>query len=93
MSDEYESTELVLNEASKLNGNAIQLDWFPVRPGTVRLKITGTDMVCEDDGHGNLISAGVAVGVINYKTGKGVLNRLPSVPATLFEATYYFNSE
>jgi hypothetical protein len=90
---EQNDDEQVLNESCRLTDNRGGLEWYPVRPGTVRLKVTGTNMVCEDDGKGNLVSAGVAVGIVDYENGTVVFNApLPQVPAQLFEVSYYFNS-
>ena len=81
--------EQVLNESSRLKGNRGELDWIPVRPGTIRLKVTGTILVCEDDSKGNLVSAGVSVGTVDYKTGKVVFN---GPVGEMFEASYYFDA-
>ncbi len=66
--------EQVIDAPSRLHNKRCNLDWFPVRPGTVKLKVTGPAMVCEDDGQGALICAGVQVGVINYKSGTVRIN-------------------
>jgi hypothetical protein len=84
--------EQVIDERSPLkDGKSAQLDWLPIKPGSVKLEVISATAICEDDGKGTLISAGVPVGVINYKTGKVRFHA--AMQARSLEASYHFKPD
>jgi hypothetical protein len=85
--DEYIQNELCANSVGSSVQN--QLDWFPLRPGTITITI-GSDSTI-DDGNGNLVTANNISGTVNYVTGiitatYGGVSGVPTV-------SYAYNSE
>lgn len=95
-SSEWITTEAVgslLNQAAQTG----QLDYFPLRPGTLTLNLTidGVAATLTDNGVGGLIGASLAsTGSINYSTGALSFTLTDNTPGTAaFTATYAYNSE
>jgi len=85
-----DADELVQDETGALSGNAGNLEWFPIRAGTVTVTV-GSD-VTTDDSNGNLIPSGaIAGGTVNYVTGAFTVTGV-SATAT-YSVTYAFNAE
>jgi len=73
-------------------GGAIQLEWLPLRAGTLSGTI-GTTAV-QDDQNGNLIDAGGGQqGTINYVTGAIAVTGSAGGAGTAYTISYAFNSE
>lgn len=82
--------ELVQDETGALSGNAGNLEWFPIRSGTVTVTV-GAD-VTTDDSNGNIIPSGaISGGTVNYVTGAITITGV-SATAT-YSITYAFNAE
>lgn len=79
--------ELVFEEPDTLRDNQAQLDWYPVRCGSLALTV-GTD-VTTDDCNGELVPCGsITGGTLNYVTGE---MRVTGVAAdSAFTATYRY---
>lgn len=85
-----DADELVQQETGNMSGNALTLEWTPVRAGTFTVTV-GSDTTT-DDGNGALIASGaIASGTINYVTGAVTITG-PGATAA-YSATYAFNAE
>jgi len=82
--------ELVQDETGTLSGNAGQLEWYPIRAGTVTITV-GSD-VTTDDSNGNILPVGAILGgTVNYVTGAITITGVAA--AATYSATYAFNAE
>jgi len=85
-----DADELVQDETSTLAANATQLEWFPIRSGTLTVTV-GTD-VTTDDSNGNLLPSGaITGGTINYVSGALTVTGVAATAAV--SVTYAFNAE
>jgi hypothetical protein len=85
-----DADELVQDETGTLAANAGQLEWYPIRSGTLTLTV-GAD-VTTDDSNGNILPAGaITGGTINYVTGAITVTGVAATAA--YSATYAFNAE
>jgi hypothetical protein len=84
--------ELVQDETNTLSSNAGQLEWYPIRPGTVTYIDTASNSVTTDDSNGNLLPSGsITGGTINYVTGAFTVTGVGASNA--YDITYAFNAE
>jgi hypothetical protein len=82
--------ELVQDETGSLASNAGQLEWFPVRAGTLQITV-GSDTTI-DDGNGNVVATGaITGGTVNYVTGAFTITGVSATAA--FSISYAFNAE
>ena len=82
--------ELVPDETGTLSGNAGQLEWYPVRAGTLTITV-GSD-VTTDDSNGSILPVGsIAGGSVNYVTGVISITGVSATAA--YSVTYAFNAE
>jgi hypothetical protein len=82
--------ELVQDESGVLSGNAGQLEWYPIRAGTLTVTV-GSD-VTTDDSNGSILPVGtIAGGTINYVTGAITVTGVGATAA--YSVTYAFNAE
>lgn len=82
--------ELVQDETGTLSGNAGNLEWFPIRAGTVTVTV-GSD-VTTDDSNGNIIPTGsISGGTVNYATGAITITGVSATAS--YSITYAFNAE
>ena len=84
-----DADEYIQDETGTASSDNIQLEWTPLRAGTVSGTVNTVAM--QDDGNGSMIDAGGStVGTINYVTGAIVITGYGSVP---YDLNYAFNSE
>jgi len=85
-----DSNEEIQGEAGAMVGNALTLEWAPLRAGTVQITV-GSDTAV-DDGNGALIASGsISSGTVNYTSGAVTVQGPASTAA--YSATYVYNSE
>jgi hypothetical protein len=87
-----DADELVQDETGTLSGGAGQLEWYPIRAGTVTYTDTSSNSTTTDDSNGNLLPSGsITGGTINYVTGAITVTGVSSTAA--YDITYAFNAE
>lgn len=85
-----DADELVQDETGTLSANAGQLEWFPIRAGTLTITV-GSDTTT-DDSNGNILPSGaISGGTVNYVSGAITITGV-SASAT-YSITYAFNAE
>ena len=72
--------------------NNIQLDWAPIRPGTVVITAS-TGQIITDNGNGVISGTDVSAGTINYLTGAITFTAAVGLNTATIESTYAYNSE
>ena len=83
-----ESDEQVYDEKLDTRAGKTQLEWYPVRPGTVKIQCRLGSTT--DDGHGHLMANGaISGGSIDYFTGKMDIG----VSCSNVTASYKFRSD
>jgi len=95
-SDELVQNETYTTDASGNLGNSptVNLQWLPVRAGTVQVTLNGVTTM--DDGNGVILQNGATfggAGSINYNTGAIVVTGSGANANTTITVTYAFNSE
>jgi len=83
----------VMSNTIQTNTATNNLEWFPIRPGTVQVTV-GND-VAVDDGNGGFQASGkiLATSTINYVTGELVVRTSAVADGTEVDVTYAYNSE
>ena len=94
-SDPNYSANVVDNEILGASGNATistNVQWTPVRPGTVYVSADGGTVVGNDDGNGTITGTGITSGTIDYATG-AISITFTAAPADEPVVSYVYDNE